>query len=43
MTRPQLEEWLGLCPECLQSKHFSSQRERDLWERFHTHDPEVTE
>jgi hypothetical protein len=33
-------EWLGICPECLQSKTFGTERERDLWERFHTHDAE---
>jgi hypothetical protein len=30
--------WLGMCPECLQSKHFTSERARDLWERHHPHE-----
>jgi hypothetical protein len=29
--------WLGICSECLQSKSFPTERERDLWERFHPH------
>lgn len=30
--------WVGLCDECCSAKPFASERERDLWERHHTHD-----
>lgn len=32
--------WLGLCPECGAIKDFGTERERDIWERNHTHDGE---
>jgi hypothetical protein len=31
--------YLGLCSECGQAKTFITEHARDLWERFHTHDP----
>jgi hypothetical protein len=33
--------FLGMCPECLNSKLFGTERERDQWEHNHPHDGEV--
>lgn len=37
------DAFIGFCDECRWSKTFRTQRERDLWERNHCHNPEVTE
>lgn len=30
--------WLGICDTCRQARNFNSERERDLWQKFHPHD-----
>lgn len=29
---------LGLCDECRQVKTFGTERERELWQKYHAHD-----
>lgn len=31
--------WIGVCDECRQSKTFATERERELWSKYHTHEP----
>jgi hypothetical protein len=30
--------FMGVCDECRQAKPFRTERERDLWEKFHAHE-----
>ena len=30
--------FLGVCDECRQAKSFSTERDRELWQKFHPHD-----
>jgi hypothetical protein len=32
-----LKPFIGMCHECLTVKEFPTERERDLWEKFHPH------
>jgi hypothetical protein len=36
-------EYFAVCSECNSVKSFATERERHLWQQFHTHDPEYTE
>lgn len=29
--------FMGVCDECRQAKPFATERERELWQKFHTH------
>lgn len=43
MSRESIAErtpahYIGFCDECRQAKTFSSERERELWQKFHPHE-----
>lgn len=39
MSAPEIPtHYVAICDECRTVKTFGSERERELWEKFHTHD-----